>query len=152
MQPSQENRPGNNDLRVIVVAPTGRDARLICDLLIGAGIACFVSNSCVDACGEVNKGAGAVIVAEEALNAESIENLKRLIGTQPSWSDFPLILLTIAGVVSSRSERRSAMRAPLGNVLLLERPIRPETLISTVESALRARRRQYEIQIGRAHV
>jgi signal transduction histidine kinase len=34
----------------------------------------------------------------------------------------------------------------LGNVLLLERPIRPETLISTLQTALRARQRQYQLR------
>ena len=42
--------------------------------------------------------------------------------------------------------RRSDMREPLGNGQLLERPVRPETLQSAVESALRARRRQYQIR------
>ena len=32
----------------------------------------------------------------------------------------------------------------MGNVVLLERPINPETLVSAVRSALRARRRQYQ--------
>jgi signal transduction histidine kinase len=38
------------------------------------------------------------------------------------------------------------MRRPLGNVFLLERPIRPETLLSTLEIALRGRERQYQIR------
>jgi signal transduction histidine kinase len=37
-------------------------------------------------------------------------------------------------------------RAPLGNVTLLERPLRAATLVSAVRSALMARRRQYEIR------
>jgi C4-dicarboxylate-specific signal transduction histidine kinase len=37
-------------------------------------------------------------------------------------------------------------REPLGNVVLLERPIRPETLVSTVQASLRSRRRQYLIR------
>jgi signal transduction histidine kinase len=36
------------------------------------------------------------------------------------------------------------MREPLGNLFLLERPVRPETLVSTVENALRSRERQYQ--------
>ena len=35
---------------------------------------------------------------------------------------------------------------PLGNLFLLERPIRPETLLSTLEIALRGRQRQYQIR------
>lgn len=38
------------------------------------------------------------------------------------------------------------LRRPLGNILLLERPIRPETLLSTLEMALRGRQRQYQIR------
>src|SRR4029079_9017935 len=37
-------------------------------------------------------------------------------------------------------------REPLGNVIPIERPVRPETLVSTVNSALRARSRQYEVR------
>jgi signal transduction histidine kinase len=38
------------------------------------------------------------------------------------------------------------LRRPLGNIFLLERPIRPETLLSTLEIALRGRQRQYQIR------
>jgi signal transduction histidine kinase len=86
------------------------------------------------------------VIAEEALHPDVVETLSTLIKEQPAWSDFPLLLLTIAGAVSATSLRRLELQKPLGNVLLLERPIRPETLVSTVRSALRARRRQYQIR------
>src|SRR5438093_8516028 len=38
------------------------------------------------------------------------------------------------------------MLEPRGNVTVLERPVRPITLVSAVRAALRARRRQYEIR------
>ena len=37
-------------------------------------------------------------------------------------------------------------QAPLENLVLLERPVRPETFVSTVQAALRSRRRQYQIR------
>jgi len=37
-------------------------------------------------------------------------------------------------------------REPLGNVVLLERPVRPETFVSTVQAALRSRGRQYQMR------
>jgi signal transduction histidine kinase len=95
---------------------------------------------------EIRAGAGAVILAEEVLTPKVVETISALINDQPPWSDFPLLLLTVAGAVSTSSLRRLEMQKPLGNVLLLERPIRPETLVSTVRSALRARRRQYQIR------
>jgi signal transduction histidine kinase len=57
-----------------------------------------------------------------------------------------LIVLTVAGAVDPNSQKKMLFREPLGNVVLLERPIRPETLVSTVQASLRSRRRQYQIR------
>lgn len=97
-------------------------------------------------CLEIGRGAGAAIVSEEALTTRAIAQLHQVIEEQPTWSDFPLMLLTIGGRVTAQSERLRELRRPLGNIFLLERPIRPETLLSTLEIALRGRRRQYQIR------
>lgn len=55
-------------------------------------------------------------------------------------------MLTVGGRVTAVSERLRELRRPLGNIFLLERPIRPETLLSTLEMTLRARQRQYQIR------
>ncbi|HEX6772236.1 MAG TPA: ATP-binding protein [Acidobacteriaceae bacterium] len=96
---------------------------------------------------EIHHGAGAAIISEEALVGNGIPAvLKKVVNQQPSWSDFPLILLTVGGQVTAESERLRELRKPLGNVFLLERPIRPETLLGTLEIALRGRQRQYQIR------
>src|SRR4051794_21977153 len=87
-----------------------------------------------------------MILAEEALTPALVQRFKELLQSQPTWSDFPLVLLTLTGNVSISSQKRSELREPLGNILLLERPIRPETLVSTVKIALRARARQYQVR------
>jgi signal transduction histidine kinase len=103
--------------------------------------------SCEVACDELQSaGAGALIIAEEALRIGDIQRLAELMSNQPAWSDFPLILLTLSGEVTAQSQWRQRLRAPLERALELERPVRPETLISSVQAALRARRRQYEIR------
>ena len=94
----------------------------------------------------IREGAGAAIISEEALAGESMHQLLEVVQQQPPWSDFPLILLTVSGRVTIESERLREMRRPLGNLFLLERPIRPETLLSTLEIALRGRERQYQIR------
>src|SRR6185369_6148061 len=144
MHPLPENAEPNHDFRVLVFAPTGKDARLICDMLERTQIDCEACRGADLLLDRIREGAGALLIGEEALTAPFIRTLADLILQQPSWSDFPLVLLTVAGSVSAYSQRRRELREPLGNVLLLERPVRPETLISTVQSALRARRRQYE--------
>lgn len=92
------------------------------------------------------EGAGAAIISEEAFVGNAVGELLQILQQQPSWSDFPLILLTVSGRVTIESERMREMRRPLGNVFLLERPLRPETLLSTLEIALRGRERQYQIR------
>jgi len=134
------------EYRILVVAPSGRDAALICRLLEEVGLHCASCGSVESACAQLAAPTGAVIIAEEALTPERVSRLAEIMDHQPSWSDFPLILLTIPGVVSASSLQRGLLRRPLGNVLLLERPIRPETLISTLQNALRARQRQYQLR------
>lgn len=149
MPPEQTSRAsdGHDENRVLVVAPTGRDGSLLCQALSRAGMRALECPSCDAACRELERaGAGALLIAEEALSLSDIERLAELMSNQPPWSDFPLVLLTLSGEVTAQSRRRQQVRAPLMRALELERPIRPETLISTVQTALRARRRQYEIR------
>lgn len=94
----------------------------------------------------IAEGAGAAIVTEEVLQHESISVLAKLLAEQPPWSDFPMIVLTGGGMTTAATEIAVRSRAPLGNVSLLERPLRPATLISSVRTALAARQRQYEIR------
>jgi signal transduction histidine kinase len=94
-------------------------------------------------CTAIGAGAGAMIVTEEAISLDRASCIVEELNKQPAWSDLPVILLTRGG-----PESKVALRAlrTLGNVVLLERPVRIMTLIAAVRAALRARRRQYEIR------
>ncbi|HZP17611.1 MAG TPA: hypothetical protein VFB00_06585 [Terriglobales bacterium] len=133
----------SNDLRVLVVAPFGKDAALIESALRGPGI----SVSALPGPGELTTailgGAGTAIITEEVLQNGAVEEVARVVRQQPPWSDFPFIVLTGGGVSTAATEIAARSVAPLGNVSLLERPLRPATLISAVRSALAARQRQY---------
>lgn len=138
----ETSRP--HDMRVLVVAPTGQDGVLVCNLLTSRGIPCVNFPTAEGARIEAQAGAGVVILAEEALGMHDISQWTAQIADQPSWSDFPMIVLTTSGEVDEESQRNLRFRQPLGNLILLERPARPETLFSTVQAALRSRRRQYQ--------
>src|ERR1700755_2226379 len=58
----------------------------------------------------------------------------------------PFVVLTFKGGATRQSHRRASELQSLGNVTLVERPVRPDTAVSSVRSALRARMRQYEIR------
>jgi C4-dicarboxylate-specific signal transduction histidine kinase len=141
-----EPKPSFHDSRTIILAPTGKDTVLIAGLLGRRGMPCHAAASAEELCIEIGRGAGAAIISEEALSEGAITRLRAVIDGQPPWSDFPLIVLTVGGRVTIQSERLRTLRQPLGNIFLLERPIRPETLLSTLEIALRGRLRQYQIR------
>jgi signal transduction histidine kinase len=138
--------PSAHDNRTIILAPTGKDQQLIANLLARCSMPCHTVAAMEELCLEVGLGAGAAIISEEALTSRAIAQLHQVVDEQPTWSDFPLILLTVGGRVTVQSERLRELRRPLGNIFLLERPLRPETLLSTLEIALRGRRRQYQIR------
>lgn len=135
-----------HDRRTVIYTPTGKDGRLIANLLERLDKPCHIAKSIDEMCSFIREGAGAAIVSEEAFTRSSIQPLLEVLRNQPKWSDFPVILLTISGRVTAESERLREFRRPLGNIFLLERPIRPETLLSTLEIALRGRQRQYQIR------
>lgn len=131
--------------RVLVLAPTGRDAALTQSLLRQVGIAAEVCPGMEQLCDELRRGAGAVVLAEEALDPSSARTLVRELDAQPPWSDPPLIVLTGRGAVEATQRMATGLGAQT-SVTLLERPVQSVTLISAVQSALRARRRQYEVR------
>jgi two-component sensor histidine kinase len=63
---------------------------------------------------------------------------------QPSWSDFPIVVLTAHDDTPGRNALANQLQDILGNVSFLERPFHPTTLISVARTALRSRRRQYQ--------
>ena len=132
--------------RVLVLAPTGKDGALTCAVLTDAGIECEPCESFQELIRELEAGVGAILLAEEAIATGALNLLIELVGRQPPWSDVSVIVTTYPGADSPVV--RTAVET-LGNVTLLERPVRVSTLISAVRSALRARARQYEI---RAHL
>ena len=138
----------SGDNRVLVVAPTGRDAELLVKVLNEAGFSGFSCATIAAACSETEHGAAALLIAEEALTAGGVAILDRCLDNQPEWSDLPILILVAGGIETLESEARARERANLHhkNLTLLERPIRMATLISAVDVALRARRRQYEIR------
>src|ERR1700727_2919179 len=134
------------DYRVLVLAPFGKDAVLVREVLERSGIPVGVVSAVSAIARCVGGGAGGAGGAEEALNEEAIELWGRSVAGQPAWSDFPIIVLTGGGATTAYTEQMVRSRTPMGNITLIERPLRPATLISSVRTAIRSRLRQYEIR------
>ncbi len=137
-------RPGASSERAVILAPTGRDASVAAALIREAG---FSADICADLAAlmhEVEDGAGLAVIADEAIKTADLRAVVRWLHDQPSWSDFPIVLLTRQGGGPERNPDAVRLGQILGNVTFIERPFHPTTLVSIVGSAVRGRRRQYE--------
>jgi signal transduction histidine kinase len=128
--------------RAIILAPLGRDSQVALMMLSEAGFDAVISRDLAGLCGELEHGAGLLLITSEALLRSDPEPLLRMIEQQPAWSDLPIVLMTHHG--GPEQNPASRLGAQLGNVTFLERPFHPVTLISLISTALRGRRRQYE--------
>ena len=132
--------------RIFVLAPHGRDSALTVDVLGRAGYDAEAAADGHALADGLRRSAGAAIVAGESLDRASLDELAGIVSAQPPWSDIPFLIFTPQESAGSMDATAVERLAPLGNVVLLERPIRVITLRSAVETALRARRRQYAMR------
>ncbi|HWY49163.1 MAG TPA: GAF domain-containing protein, partial [Bryobacteraceae bacterium] len=132
--------------RVLILTPVGRDGDLARSVLQQDRLTAQICSGVEDLCTKLGEGAGAAVIADEALNAVNLPTLAEWVRNQPAWSDFPFIILTAGRTLHADMRRRLEATVPLGNVTLLERPLRSVTLLTVVKSALRARVRQYEVE------
>jgi two-component system, sensor histidine kinase len=126
---------------VLVFTPTGRDAQLLVAALTAAEIDCVSCGSWSAFETELGRGGAALVMAEEVLEPATTMRLSMLLRAQPVWSDLPILLLTARGADSPAVQSASV---ELGNVTLLERPMRTAALVSAARAAVRARSRQYQ--------
>jgi signal transduction histidine kinase len=137
-----------SELRVLVLAPLGRDAEVTCAVLRSAEIECHACADVRELVREFAAGVGAIVLAPEALGAGDAATIHQLLGSQPPWSDVPVVL-TIAerlGAADVRDRAGGVFNRP-GAVTVLERPIRRLVTMQTmIRAALTARQRQYQIR------
>ena len=131
MQPASE---------VLILAPTGRDAKVAASILISGGIVPVICSTLTEAIAKFDH-AHCLIVAEEALLASDRSDFAAWLERQPAWSDFPIVLLTRRG-----SELDSRLAFLERHTVVLERPFLASSLTNSVRSALRARARQLEVK------
>jgi signal transduction histidine kinase/FixJ family two-component response regulator len=131
--------------RILVAAPLGRDGTLMTGVLAEAGYQTQSCASPAELASGIEGGAGLAVVTYEFLDEAALDALGSALRRQPPWSDF-LILVFTPGEPSPASEAALERLMALGNIGLLERPIRLATLLSAVASGLRSRRHQYDMR------
>jgi len=131
--------------RVLIMAPLGRDAALACDILSSNGFSCHVSTDIKDLVPEVHRGAGAILITEEALTPEAVDALNGVLDQQPDWSDLPVLVLCGK---PERNKKQNIINAlgPGKHISILERPTSASSLVAVLHSAIKSRQRQYQVR------
>ncbi len=129
--------------RILIYAPGGQNAPLTEKVLAMAQIPSHICPTLAELREQLQLGVGAVVTVEEALTASGFRVLSDYVVNQPNWSDLPILLLTQKGG-DSLLVRRAV--ASLGNLTLMERPVRTVTLIAAVQALLRGRDKQYQMR------
>lgn len=126
---------------VLILAPSANDGQLAADVLIAADLEAHHCRDIDELIGRARYDCGAILISEEALDRLSVKLIQKMLEHQEPWSDIPVLLLTNIDVV-----RATEIFSKTGNISLLERPFSRVTLIRSVEAALRARRKQYQVR------
>jgi two-component system CheB/CheR fusion protein len=129
--------------RVLVLGPASKDAATVRSALRRAGIASMRCGSVEQLRELLDEGAAALLLAESTIEAATTTRLRDWLARQPIWSDPPVIVLAGAGAEPDVLARAMDQ---LGNITVLESPVREPLLVSTVRAALRARERQYQLR------
>lgn len=134
----------SNSQRALILAPQGRDAHIAAGILQDGDLTAEICSDLHRLIAEIAVGAGVAVLTDDAIRDMDLKRLVEWIKSQPPWSDFPFVLLTQRGGGVERNPDAARQMQALGNVVFLERPFHPTTLLSVVRTALRGRMRQYE--------
>jgi PAS domain S-box-containing protein len=127
--------------RVLILAPTSKDAALSRSIFDTAGIPSHYCSDLDEVLAQLDVGVGALLLPEDIIASDRIDRIVEWLGLQPPWSDLPVILLARPGANSAAVALAMDL---LGSVTVLELPTRVAALVSAVRTALRARQRQYQ--------
>jgi signal transduction histidine kinase/ActR/RegA family two-component response regulator len=135
----------DHEYRVVILPATRRDGVVASELLRRARIDCLAVADATALRRALDGPIGALVVADTALAEPAFARVTEALSGQPTWSDVPVVLMSRADEAAGH-ESVSAVVARLTNVTVIDRPASIRTLVSAVQAALRARRRQYEIR------
>jgi signal transduction histidine kinase len=134
--------------RILLLAATPERADRLAALLRGMydRVASFTALPALTEA--LEEGAGTLIVEEDAITKRAVRLLSSAMAQRAAWSNLPIVILTTGEPDAIERLDRLDLFGPAtaSNITILERPVHEVTLATVVQSALRARRRQYEVR------
>ncbi|HJP82908.1 MAG TPA: ATP-binding protein, partial [Fimbriimonadaceae bacterium] len=142
MARSARQKGSNVEERVLFMAPTRRDAQITQHLLEKAKLSCLFVDSPEELAKELESGVGVILLSDQYVLQPNISTLVDAVQHQPEWSDVPIVLVSKSELV----EDLRVLLQPVSNITFVERPAAAVSIVSALESAVRSRRRQYQVR------
>jgi PAS domain S-box-containing protein len=137
--------PPTNE-RILILATVEEERDFLVTVVSEQGLNAVACTGMEGLCREVRGEACIAILAAECLNEPHGDCLAKVLSEQPSWSDFPLIVLAGGGEAREAAWERLGGFEQAGNVKVMERPVPVSSLLNAVQVALRSRCRQYALR------
>ncbi len=140
-------KPDQADTVVLVHAPSA-DIEFVREAAIRADVQLRFVRDGAELAGAVAKGAGAALLCDTSL-ASGLDDLRDVLDSQARWSELPIIALfsetdnEVHAALDAIEELQRHVRVKL---VLLHRPVPTLSLASALRSAVKSRRRQYEVR------
>jgi signal transduction histidine kinase len=134
------------DERILILTPGGRNAAVLHSVLDTAGLGGQICDWVEQLIAEAERGAGVVLLTPERLSLAALGQIHAFLAQQPPWSALPLVALVAPPIVGTAAIPELAALQEHAAVTFLAQPVHSVTLVSTVQAALQARRRQYEVR------
>jgi two-component sensor histidine kinase len=131
---------------VLILAPFRQDGVYIEALLAERGLAV---GRCLDdagLAGWLEKSPGAIIATHEALTPPIIAAISSFLENQPDWSELPIIVLLDRAAQQNRIRNELNAMWSRSRHLFYQRPMAALELVSGIQAALLARRRQRDVR------
>src|ERR1700754_934168 len=103
------------EMRVLVLAPTGRDAKLLSATLTRGGIDNTIVAEMKGLLEALREGAGAVLIGEEAIGIDDVEAIKAWLVSQEAWSDMSFTVLNAGRNLRQRQPTPAQQLTGFGN-------------------------------------
>src|SRR5215204_2320943 len=113
-----------NDRRILILAPIGRDGELTARVFRDHGLAAKVCTGADDLCDQFQTGAGLIFLTGECLTPAAMQCLVKAFEQQAPWSNIPAVVLTSGGGATPENIEALATLVEKANVTLIERPVR----------------------------
>jgi two-component sensor histidine kinase len=131
---------------VLVHAPFRKDGQYLEEFLAQHEIACAVAADGPELARLLEQDPAAVAITQEGLTRDAVSALNARLAAEPSWSDLPLVALLDAPLQTNSALAGLRRALPTEHLTVLQRPLRPPELLTSIRSAMAARSRQLEVK------